>query len=324
MLAMKAKQRKRGLVILATAWLVSGFVVSPCRTFCSQKSGQRHGLGRLAAPNKDLTKGRTEAATDEVDALTTARRQLQLALGQQASAQKQVDIAQNQVDMAQNQVDMAQKQVDMAQKQVDMALEDLRKAKQKGDEQKVEKAKKELEKAEEKVEKAEEKVEKAEEKVEKAKKELEKAKKELEKAEEKVEKAEEKVEKAEEKVKEAQKEVKAQQEKVQGLEEVKEESLPLLKKFAGDLGDLDERILNSRINNIEERPFLERDDVIQSIMEEMEKTQRLKINKPRVVALWSPRGTGKTSVIRRLAKMDEYAESRRCGAGGQIQTHGFQ
>ena len=100
---------------------------------------------------------------------------------------------------------------------------------------------------------------------------------------------------------------------VQGLEEVKEESLPLLKKFAGDLGDLDERILNSRINNIEERPFLERDDVIQSIMEEMEKTQRLKINKPRVVCLWSPRGTGKTSVIRRLAKMDEYAESRRCG-----------
>ena len=59
-----------------------------------------------------------------------------------------------------------------AQKQVDMALEDLRKAKQKGDEQKVEKAKKELEKAEEKVEKAEEKVEKAEEKVKEAQKEV--------------------------------------------------------------------------------------------------------------------------------------------------------
>ena len=69
--------------------------------------------------------------------MTTARRQLQLALGQQASAQKQVD----------------------------MALEDLRKAKQKGDEQKVEKA-------EEKVEKAEEKVEKAEEKVKEAQKEV--------------------------------------------------------------------------------------------------------------------------------------------------------
>ena len=104
---------------------------------------------------------------------------------------------------------------------------------------------------------------------------------------------------------------------VPGLEEkVKEESLHpslLLEKFAGDLGDLEERILNSRINNIEERPFLERDEVIQSIVAEMKKTQRLKINKPRVVCLWSPRGTGKSSVIRRLAKMDEYAESRRCG-----------
>ena len=97
---------------------------------------------------------------------------------------------------------------------------------------------------------------------------------------------------------------------------MKEESLHpslLLEKFAGDLGDLEERILNSRINNIEERPFLERDEVIQSIVAEMKKTQRLKINKPRVVCLWSPRGTGKSSVIRRLAKMDEYAESRRCG-----------
>ena len=45
----------------------------------------------------------------------------------------------------------------------------------------------------------------------------------------------------------------------------------------------------------------------------MKETQRLKINKPRVVCLWSPRGMGKSSVIRRLAKMDEFAESRRCG-----------
>lgn len=71
--------------------------------------------------------------------------------------------------------------------------------------------------------------------------------------------------------------------------------------------------MNSSINNKEDMPFLERDDVIQSIVEEMEKTRHSKENKPRVVALWSPRGTGKTSVIRRLAKMDEYAESRRCG-----------
>ena len=183
--------------------------------------------------------------------MTLLRRQLQLALDQQASAQKQVD---------------------NAQEQVDMALEDLRNAKQKGDEEKVEKAKEEVEKAEEKVEKA--------------KKEMKEAKKEVKEAEEKVEKAE---------------------------EEANEESLPLLEKFAGELDDLDERILNSRINNKEDRPFLERDEVIQSIVEEMKETQRLKIGKPRVVCLWSPRGTGKTSVIRRLTKIDEYAESRRCG-----------
>ena len=139
---------------------------------------------------------------------------------------------------------------------------------------------------EEKVEEAKEEVKEAEEKVEKAKKEMKEAKKEVKEAEEKVEKAE---------------------------EEANEESLPLLEKFAGELDDLDERILNSRINNKEDRPFLERDEVIQSIVEEMKETQRLKIGKPRVVCLWSPRGTGKTSVIRRLAKMDEYAESRRCG-----------
>ena len=134
-------------------------------------------------------------------------------------------------------------------------------------------------------------------KVEKAKEEVQKAKKKVEKAKKEVEKAEEKVEKAEE----------------EKVEKAKEESLPLLDKFAGELGDLEERILNSRINNKEDRPFLERDEVIQSIVEEMKKTRRSKENKPRVVALWSPRGTGKTSVIRRLAKMDEYAESRRCG-----------
>ena len=239
--------------------------------------------------------------------MTSARRQLKLVLDQQASAQKQVD--------------SAQKQVDRAEVQVDLAVEDLRKAKQRGDEEKVEKAEEKVEKAEEKVEKAEEKVEKAEEKVEKAEEKVEKAKKEVKEAEEKVKaakekvaKAEEKVAKAEEEVKEAKEEVKEAEERVEKAEEeANEESLPLLEKFAGELDDLDERILNSRINNKEDRPFLERDEVIQSIVEEMKETQRLKINKPRVVCLWSPRGTGKTSVIRRLTKMDEYAESRRCG-----------
>ena len=191
--------------------------------------------------------------------MTSARRQLKLALDQQASAQEQVNTA--------------QKQVDRAEVQVDMALEDLRKAKKKGDE-------------EAKVEKAEAKVKEAEEKVKEAKKE--------------VKEAEEKVEKAKEEVKEVE-------------QKAKEESLPLLEKFAGELDDLEERILNSRINNREDRPFLERDEVIQNIVAEMKETQRLKINKPRTVCLWSPRGTGKSSVIRRLVVTDEFAESRRCG-----------
>ena len=86
--------------------------------------------------------------------MTLARRQLQLALEKQASAQEQVN---------------------SAQEQVDMALEDLRTARVTGDEAKVEKAEEKVEKAEEKVEKAEEKVAKAEEKVKEAKKEVEKA-----------------------------------------------------------------------------------------------------------------------------------------------------
>ena len=104
----------------------------------------------------------------QVDALTLARRQLKLALDQQASAQKQVD----------------------------MALENLRTARVTGDEEKVKEAKEEVKEAEEKAEKAE--------------------------------------------------------------EEANEESLPLLEKFAGELDDLDELILNSRINNKEDMPFLER------------------------------------------------------------------
>ena len=72
--------------------------------------------------------------------MTSARRQLQLALDQQATAQVQVD----------------------------WAVEDWRKARETGDEQKVEKAKEEVKEAEQKVEKAEQKVKEAEAKVEKA------------------------------------------------------------------------------------------------------------------------------------------------------------
>ena len=80
-----------GWVLLATVWLVSRLVapplvesgskwscnfssicailclkVSPCRSFCSQKPSQRHGVGPLpAAPNKDHTKGRTVAPNSQ-------------------------------------------------------------------------------------------------------------------------------------------------------------------------------------------------------------------------------------------------------------------
>eukprot|EP00434_Breviolum_minutum_P042142 symbB.v1.2.037497.t1/scaffold5556.1/size26356/2 len=206
---MKAKQRKGGWVILATALLVSRLVVSPCRSFCSQKPSQRHSLGRLAAPNK-------ESARDEVDALTLARRQLKLALDQQASAQKQVD--------------RANVQVDTADVHLQTAREDFRKAKETGDEEKVEKAKEEVKEAEEKVEKAKEEVKEAKEEVKEAEEKVEKAKEEVKEAEEKVEKAkeevkeaEEKVEKAKEEVKEAKEEVKEAEEKVEkAKEEVKE------------------------------------------------------------------------------------------------------
>ena len=80
--------------------------------------------------------------------MTLARRQLELALDQQATAQVQVDVA----------------------------VEDLQTARQTGDErkireaeEKVEKAKEEVKEAEEKVQKAKEEVKEAEEKVQKAK-----------------------------------------------------------------------------------------------------------------------------------------------------------
>ena len=75
--------------------------------------------------------------------MTLARRQLNLALDQQAAAQVQVD----------------------------MAVEDLQAARRTGDERKIREAKEEVKEAEQKVEKAEQKVEKGEEKVKEAKKE---------------------------------------------------------------------------------------------------------------------------------------------------------
>ena len=128
----------------------------------------------------------------QVDALTFARRQRELALDKQAAAQVQVE--------------QALAQVKRAEEQAAMAIEDLRKARESGNEEKVEKA-------EEKVETAKKEVKEAEEKVEKAKKEVKEAEEKVEKAEEKVEKAKKEVKEAEEKVEKAKKEVKEAEEK---------------------------------------------------------------------------------------------------------------
>ena len=77
--------------------------------------------------------------------MTLARRQLKLALDQQASAQKQVD----------------------------MALEDLRTARVTGDEEKVEKAEEKVEKAKEEVKEAKEEVKGAKEEVKEAEEKVE-------------------------------------------------------------------------------------------------------------------------------------------------------
>ena len=88
----------------------------------------------------------------------------------------------------------------------------------------------------------------------------------------------------------------------------------LLKDFAGELPNLDERFLDGRINNKEDRSFLERETVVDQVLAEMNKTTETKgLYKPRLVALWSPRGTGKTSLVRHLAQSKQYADSRRCG-----------
>ena len=82
---------------------------------------------------------------------------------------------------------------------------------------------------------------------------------------------------------------------------------------AADLSDFEDRFLNSRINNNIERPFEEREAVVKRVLEEIELIQSLETNKPTVLALWSPRGTGKTSLIRHLAKVSNFSESRQCG-----------
>ena len=83
---------------------------------------------------------------------------------------------------------------------------------------------------------------------------------------------------------------------------------------ATDLLDFEDRFLNSRINNKDERPFLEREAVVESVVKQLEQIRRKGSNKPTVLALWSPRGTGKTSLIRHLAlNVPNFAESRGCG-----------
>ncbi|CAE7831638.1 unnamed protein product [Symbiodinium sp. CCMP2592] len=87
-----------------------------------------------------------------------------------------------------------------------------------------------------------------------------------------------------------------------------------VKKLPGsEISNWDDRVLNSRINNKANRPILERNETVQEVLAQIKMTQDADFNKPRVVALWSPRGTGKTSLLRHLAQREEYAESRKCG-----------
>ena len=68
--------------------------------------------------------------------------------------------------------------------------------------------------------------------------------------------------------------------------------------------------MNPRINNMANRPFLQRDGIVQEVTAQIEQTQAVDPIKPRVVALWSPRGVGKTSLLRHLAEREEHAEKR--------------
>ena len=86
-----------------------------------------------------------------------------------------------------------------------------------------------------------------------------------------------------------------------------------MKELPKVLPDWDERALNGRINNKKDRLFLERDKIIATVLHQMNRTQTWQLDKPRAVVLWSPRGTGKTSLLRCLAKREEYAESYNSG-----------
>ena len=61
-----------------------------------------------------------------------------------------------------------------------------------------------------------------------------------------------------------------------------------------EISDRDERVLNSRINNKANRPFLERDGTVQEVTAQIEQTQTVDPTKPKVVALWSPEGSPST------------------------------
>ncbi|CAK9012725.1 unnamed protein product [Durusdinium trenchii] len=100
---MRAKQLKQ---VLTTAWLVSGFVVSSYRSFCLQKPGHRHGLGRLAAPNKDPqgikpveeNEPRVLFSRDDLQKLTNVQlKEILRALGLKVSGRK-ADLVERLVD----------------------------------------------------------------------------------------------------------------------------------------------------------------------------------------------------------------------------------
>ncbi|CAJ1393006.1 unnamed protein product, partial [Effrenium voratum] len=219
-------------------------------------------------------------------ALKALEEDLLLARQQQASAQRQVETAQRQVESAQRQVESAQRQVESAQEQEAMAVRRLARAATV------------LETAEDSGNAT--KVQEAKEEVQEAKKEVQEAKKEVQEAKKEVQEAKKEVQEAE--VKEA---------KASGRTKESEVELPRFN--AADLSDLEDRFLNRRINNKNERPFEEREAVVESVVEQMEEIQRKQTNKPTVLALYSPRGTGKTSLIRHLAKVSNFSESRRCG-----------
>ena len=68
--------------------------------------------------------------------------------------------------------------------------------------------------------------------------------------------------------------------------------------------------LNPRINNMANKPFLQRDGTVQEVTAQIEQPLAVDPIKPRVVAFGSPRRVGKTSLFRHLAVREEHAERR--------------